>query len=124
MTDLDTRPNAWHSISEGPDAELAELRRRLAAAELRATTAELAAMNAVAAEDFAQLAFETAKLRADRLEPALQKALIDLITPKLPRKSDAAEGIADTMVDDIAAGTTYDELEIAGHIESYLEGPR
>lgn len=116
MTDIETRPNAWHSISEGPDAELAELRRRIAEAELRI-------IKAVAAEDTAQFAFETAKLRADRAEAALQKAFIDAITPKLPKKlRDSAEGIADVMVDDIAAGTTYDELEIDGHIQSYLEG--
>jgi hypothetical protein len=116
MTDIETRPNAWHSISEGPDAELAELRRRLAAAELRI-------MKLVQAEDFQQFSFEDMKRRAERAEAAEQQLLIEKITPLLPDEfENAAEGIADTMVGDIAAGTLLDELDINGHIESYLEG--
>lgn len=115
MTDIETRL-AWHSISEGPDAELAELRRRLAAAELRI-------MKLVQAEDFTQFSFQDMKRRAERAEAAEQKLLIEKITPLLPDEfEDAAEGIADTMVGDIAAGTLLDDLDIAGHIESYLEG--
>jgi hypothetical protein len=114
MTDTKTR-SEWHSISDGPDAELAELRRRLAAAELRA-------MNAAAAEDTAQFAFETARRRADRTEAALQRALIDLITPRLPEAlENSAEAIADDMVDDIATGTLYDDLDLNGHIESRMD---
>lgn len=116
MTDIETRPSAWHSISESPDAELAELRRRLAAAELRI-------MKLVQAEDFTQFSFEDMKRRAERAEAALQKSFIDALTPKLPKKlRDEAEAIADTMVDDVAAGTLYDELDIDGHVRSYLEG--
>jgi hypothetical protein len=123
MTDIETR--TWHSISEGPDAELAEARRLLAAAELRAVEAETRAINAVAAEDVAQFAFETAKLRADRLEPALQRALIDLITPRLPEAlENSAEAIADDMVDDITTGTLYDDLDLNGHIETRMEQRR
>lgn len=115
MTDIETRL-AWHSISEGPDAELAELRRRLAAAELRI-------IKAVAAEDVAQFAFETAKLRANRFEAAFKEGLLEKITPILPDKlENSAEALADLMVDDVAAGTLLDDLDINGHIASYLEG--
>lgn len=118
MTDIETRPTTWHSVSEGPDAELAELRRRLAAAELRI-------MKLVQAEDFTQFSFEDMKRRAERAEAAEQQLLIEKITPLLPDEfEDAAEGIADIMVGDIAAGTLLDELDISGHIESYLEGLR
>lgn len=114
MTDILSRPE-WHTTTDGPEGELAELRRRLADADLRA-------MKAVSAEDTAQFAFETARLRGNRLEAALQKSFIDTITPKLPDEfEDAAEAIADVMVDDIAAGTLYDELDIDGHIASWLE---
>jgi hypothetical protein len=113
MTDIQTRRD-WRTADDNRD-EVTELRRLLADAELRI-------VKAVAAEDVAQFAFETAKLRADRLEGALQKALIDLITPRLPdRSEDSAEAIADVMVDDVAAGTTYDELDIDGHVQAYLE---
>lgn len=122
MTDILNRTE-WHTTTEGPDAELAELRRRLADAELRIAHADERALRSAQREDFAQFTLDTTKTRADRLEPALQKALIDLITPKLPKKlRDSAEAIADVMVDDIAVGTTYDELDIDGHIQAYLEG--
>lgn len=115
MTDILSRPE-WHTTTEGPDAELAELRRRLADVELRL-------LNAAQREDFAQFSFEDMKRRAERAEAALQKSFIDTLTPKLPKKlRDQAEAIADTMVDDIAAGTLYDELDIDGHVRSYLEG--
>lgn len=115
MTDILSRPE-WHTTTDGPEGELAELRRRLADAELRA-------MKAVSAEDTAQFAFETAKRRADRAEAALQQSFIEAITPKLPDEfEDAAEAIADVMVDDIAAGTLLDELEVDDHIASWLEG--
>lgn len=128
MTDTAKRPLNEEQIDalvhyDAARDNITNLRRLLAAAELRAAEAEARAINAVAAEDVAQFAFETAKLRADRLEPALQKALIDLITPRLPdRSEEAAEAIADVMVDDVAASTTYDELDIDGHVRSYLEG--
>lgn len=116
MTDIETRPNAWHSISEGPDAELAGLRRALAAAELRA-------MKAVAGEDTAQFAFETAKRRADRLETAVRALLIERLMPNLPEAlENSAEGIADCLIDDLAAGTPLDQLEIDGHVQSWLDG--
>jgi hypothetical protein len=114
MTDILNRTE-WHTTTGGPDAELAELRRRLADAELRA-------MNAAAAEDTAQFAFETAKRRADRLEAAFKAILLDKITPALPDAlENAADAITDTIIDDIAAGTTYDELDIDGHVQAYLE---
>jgi hypothetical protein len=116
MTMIDNHGTDWHTITQGPDAELAELRRALAASELRA-------IKAAQREDFAQFTLETTRTRADRAEAALQRLIIDAITPKLPDAfEDAAEAIADLMVDDIAAGTTYDELDIVGHIQSYLEG--
>jgi hypothetical protein len=115
MTDTKTR-SEWHTTADGPDAELAELRRRLADAELRL-------LNAAQREDFAQFSFEDMKRRAERAEAAEQQLLIEKITPLLPDEfEDAAEGIADTMVGDIAAGTLLDELDIDGHIQSYLEG--
>ena len=108
----------WHSISEGPDAESAELRRALAAAELRA-------MNAVSAEDTAQFAFETARLRANRFEAAFKAGLLEKIMPILPEKlENSAEALADCLVDDIGGGTAYDELDVAGYIESWLEERR
>jgi hypothetical protein len=114
MTDTLNRTE-WHTTTDGPDAELAGLRRRLADAELRA-------MNAAAAEDTAQFAFETARRRADRAEAALQRALIDLITPRLPEAlENSAEAIADDMVDDITTGTPFDELDLNGHIETRME---
>jgi hypothetical protein len=114
MTDILSRPE-WHTTTEGPDAELAELRRRLAAAELRA-------MNAAAAEDTAQFAFETARRRADRFEAALRTLLIERTMPQLPQKlENSAEALADSLIDDIATGTTIDELDLNGHIESRLD---
>lgn len=115
MTMIDNHGTDWHTINQGPDAELAELRRRLADAELRA-------MNAVAAEDAAQFAFETARLRANRFETAFKEALLDRITPILPEQlENSAEAIADDMVDDISVGTLYDELDLNGHIEARME---
>ena len=123
MTDTQTRP--WHTTADGPESELAELRRRLAAAELRAVEAETRAINAVAAEDTAQFAFETARLRANRFEAAFKEGLLEKITPILPDKlENSAEGLADAMVNDIGGGTTYDDLDIHGHIESWLEDRR
>lgn len=115
MTDTLNRTE-WHTTANNPDAELAELRRRLADAELRI-------MKLVQAEDFTQFSFEDMKRRAERAEAALQKSFIDALKPKLPKKlRDQAEAISDTMVDDVAAGTLYDELDIDGHVQSYLEG--
>jgi len=117
MTDILSRPE-WHTTTDGPDAELAELRRRLADAELRA-------MKAVSAEDTAQFAFETAKRRADRFEAAFKQSLLEKVTPILPEKAEnTAEALVEVMVDDIAAGTLLDELEIDGHIASWLEDRR
>jgi len=107
------------------DTEITELRRRLAASELRAAEAEARAMKAVSAEDTAQFAFETAKLRADRLETALRPVLVKQLLPILPDKlENSAEGIADCLIDDIATGTLYDELDINGHIEAWAEERR
>jgi hypothetical protein len=117
MTDTKARTE-WHSISEGPDAVIAELRRQLAAAELRT-------MKAVAGEDTAQFAFETAKRRADRFEAAFKTSLTDYLTPRVPKKlQNSVEALADVLVDEIAAGTEYDDLGIDGHIESWLEERR
>jgi len=98
------------------DTEITELRRCVADAELRA-------MKAAQAEDTAQFAFETAKLRGNRLEAATTALLIEKLLPVLPEAAEnSVEAIADLMVDDIATGTPFDELDINGHIESYLEG--
>jgi len=107
----------WHSISEGPDAELAELRRALAAAELRAITA-------VQAEDVAQFAFETAKRRADTAEAVLHALLIEHVieplTGELDCLSDRVDtdevpdsvlaAIADDLIEELHGDTTTDEL--------------
>lgn len=116
MTMIDNHGTDWHTINQGPDAELTGLRRALAAAELRA-------MKAVAAEDTAQFAFETAKRRADRLETAVRALLIERLMPGLPEAlENSAEGIADCLIDDLAAGTPLEELEIDGHVQSWLDG--
>lgn len=114
MTDTKTRPE-WHTTA---DDEITQLRRSLAAAELRA-------MKAASAEDVAQFAFETARRRADRHEAALRSLLIERIMPQLPETlENSAEGLADCLIDDIAAGTLLDELDLSGHVQSWLEGPR
>jgi len=116
MTDTIKRPTEWHTTAEGPDSEITELRRALAAAELRAITA-------AQREDTAQFAFETAKRRADRAESALRVLLVDRISPELPEVLEgSAEGITDCLIDDIAAGATVEELDVSGHVESWLEG--
>jgi len=93
---VDTLARQWHTTAaEQHTDEIADLRRRLAAVELR----------------------------ADRLEAAYRPALVKELLPILPENlENSAEGIADCLIDDIAAGTLYDELDINGHIESYLEG--
>lgn len=114
MTDTLSR-HEWHTTAEGPEAELAELRRRVAAAELRA-------VKAVAGEDVAQFAFETARRRADRAEAALRQCLIERIMPTLPEAlENSAEGLADCLIDDIANGTALDELDVDGHVQSWME---
>jgi hypothetical protein len=106
----------WHTTAEGArDAELTELRRRLADAELRA-------MNAVAAEDTAQFAFETAKRRADRFEAAFKTALADRLRAEVPEAlKNTVEALADVLVNEVATGTEYDDLDVAGHVESWTE---
>lgn len=116
MTMMDNHAPAWHTTA--PDDEITELRRRLAAAELRA-------VNAVAAEDTAQFAFETAQRRANRFEAAFKASLTDHLTPRVPKKlRNSVEALADVLVDEIAVGTEYDDLGIEGHIESWLEERR
>jgi len=128
MTDLTNRPlsdaqlDAIASLDTnlGDDssllkAENADLRRRLAAAEMRA-------VNAVAAEDTAQFAFETAGRRANRFEAAFKASLMDHLTARVPKKlRNTVEALADALVDEIAVGTDYDDLDVAGHIESWME---
>lgn len=115
MTDLKAAP-AWHTTSGD---EITELRRRLADAELRT-------MNAVAAEDVAQFAFETAKRRADTAENALRALLIEyVIEPRIPvdypeMTSEAAERIADAVIDGLDEGTDMGDLDVAGHIEALV----
>jgi hypothetical protein len=97
-------------------AENTELRRRVADAELRA-------MNAVAAEDVAQFAFETAKLRANRFETAFKASSMRDLKATVPEVlENSVEALADALVDEIATGTDYDELDIDGHIQSWMEG--
>jgi hypothetical protein len=132
MTDIANRPLtdaqldaiAALDVNLGNEAsmntsETAELRRRLADAELRA-------MNAVAAEDVAQFAFETAKRRADYAEAALRALLVEhVLMPNVPeRLENSVEGLADCLIDDIATGTALDELDVDGHIASWLEDQR
>jgi hypothetical protein len=96
--------------------EAAALRRRIAAAEL-------SAMKSAQAEDFAQFTVETTKRRADRFEVALRALLVEhVLMPRVPESlENSVEGIADLIVDDIAAGTTLDDLDVAGHIEAWTE---
>ncbi len=111
----DTKPRTDWAAADHNDDEINELRRRLAAAELRA-------VNAVAAEDTAQFAFETAKRRADRFEVAFKASLMDHLTARVPKKlRNTVEALADALVDEIAVGTDYDDLDVAGHIESWME---
>lgn len=121
MTDLKPNPNF---SDEQLDAivhydaardEIADLRRRLADAELRV-------IKAVQAEDVAQFSFETTKRRADRFEAAFKTSLMDHLTARVPKRlRNSVEALADALVDEIAAGTEYDELDVAGHIESWME---
>lgn len=121
----------WHSTAESVrDDEITELRRALAAAELRA-------MNAVQAEDVAQFAFETAKRRADVAETALRALLVEyVIEPQsgeldgISDKVDTSdvpdnvlEDIAGDLIDDLYGGLPYDELpEVArGHLQGWAE---
>lgn len=117
MTDTIKRP-ARRTVAEGLDAELGEMHRRLAAAELRAVEAEQRAMKAVSAEDVAQFAFETAKRRADRFEVVLKQHLLEQVA--LPESVDA-EAFVECLIDDIATGTELDDLGIDGRIESWTE---
>ena len=112
MTDTITPP--WHTTADH-DGELSDLRRRLAAAELRA-------MKAVSAEDTAQFAFETARRRADRFEATLKQQFTERLAAEVPeRLENSVEALADLFIDEIAAGTLLDELDVAGHIESWME---
>lgn len=96
-------------------AENTELRRRLAAAELRE-------VKALQAEDVAQFSFETASRRANRFEAAFKKSLMDHLKAVVPgRLENSVEAIADDLVDEIATGTDYDDLDVAGHIEARME---
>jgi len=59
------------------------------------------------------------------MEAALQQLLIERIMPYLPEAlENSAEGIADCLVDAIQAGTSLDDLDLDGHIESWLEDRR
>jgi len=112
----DTKPRTDWAAADHNDDEIADLRRRLADAEMRA-------VNAVAAEDTAQFAFETAKRRAERMEAALKTAFMDHLKAVVPKRlENSVEALADFLVDEVATGTDYDELDIAGHIESWMEG--
>jgi hypothetical protein len=120
MTDTQSRPFTEAQLDaivhyDAARDEIADLRRRLA-------ETELLAVNAVAAEDVAQFAFETAKLRADRLEAALKQQFMERLTAEVPeRLENSVEGLADCLIDDIATGTTLDELDVSGHIEAWTE---
>jgi hypothetical protein len=121
MTDTKTRTD-WHSISEGPDAELAELRRLLADAELRA-------IKATQSEDVAQFAFETAKRRADNAEGYLRRVLIEHVvepaTEVLDDYSDKvhSKDVPDGLLDDIA-GDLIDDLDGGGTVDGLHEVAR
>lgn len=59
------------------------------------------------------------------MEAALQQLLIERIMPCLPEVlENSAEGIADCLVDAIQSGTSLDDLDLNGHIESWLEDRR
>lgn len=59
------------------------------------------------------------------MQAALQQLLIERIMPCLPESlENSAEGIADCLVDAIQAGTRLDDLDLHGHIESWLEDRR
>jgi len=116
MDILNPLPLVEHTMDR--DTEITELRRRLADAELRA-------MKAASAEEVAQFAFETARRRANRLEAATTALLVEKLLPILPEPlENSAEALADLMVDDIATGTPFEELDINGHIEAWAEGQR
>jgi chromosome segregation ATPase len=120
MTDIDKRPFTDEQLEalvhyDAARDNLNDLRRRLADAELRA-------MKAVSAEDVAQFAFETARRRADRLEAAMKQTFIEQLTARVPENlENSVEGLADVLVDEIAAGTLLDELDVSGHIEAWTE---
>ncbi|THV25975.1 hypothetical protein [Glycomyces paridis] len=113
MTMIDHHTPAWHTTAED---EVTGLRRALAAAELRA-------MKSAAAEDSAQFAFECARRRADRAEAALRALLVEhVVLPNVPEHlENSAVALADVLVDDIAAGTLLDELDLAGHVADWSE---
>lgn len=95
--------------------EISHLRQALAGAELRA-------VKAVQAEDTAQFAFETARRRADRFEAALKQQFTERLTAEVPeRLENSVEALADVLIDEIAAGTLLDELDVSGHIEAWTE---
>lgn len=58
-------------------------------------------------------------------EADLQALLIERIMPYLPEAlENSVEGIADCLVDAIQSGTSLDDLDLDGHIESWMEDRR
>jgi hypothetical protein len=121
LSDVQLDAIAALDVNLGSDAsinESAELRRQLAASELRA-------IKAAQREDFAQFTLETAQLRADRAEAALKQQFMERLTAEVPeRLENSVEGLAEALIDDIAAGTLLDELDVSGHIESWMDERR
>ncbi|GAA2159182.1 MULTISPECIES: hypothetical protein [Glycomyces] len=60
-----------------------------------------------------------------QFEVAFKKCLMDQLKPRVPEAlENSVEAIADVLVDQIAAGTDYDDLDVSGHIESWAEERR
>jgi predicted TPR repeat methyltransferase len=125
MTDIANRPlsDAQLDAIAALDVNLADDSSIDEAAALRRiAAAELSAMKSAQAEDFAQFTVETTRRRADRFANAFKASLMDHLTARVPKKlRNSVEALADVLVDEIAAGTEYDELDVAGHIESWME---
>lgn len=101
MADTQIRPDLYTT------EEVAELRRALADAELRA-------MKAAAAEDVAQFSFETARRRADTAEAHLIAVLAELVVDSdLPEE--AAASIAESIRQDLDGGLAVDEVPEQAH---------
>jgi hypothetical protein len=124
MTDIASRPLSYAQLDAiaNLDVNLADDSSIDEAARRRIAAAELSAMKSAQAEDFAQFTVETTKRRADRFEAAFKTSLMDHLRARVPKPlRNSVEALADALVDEIAAGTEYDDLDVAGHIEAWTE---